>query len=375
MCHSCADISDAIVEGHDDDPTQVNWNYSLPSGASIDTFGVMVSIAESVEDSSLFTMEGVIMTTIKPRCKQPCHIGPMAVRCGLTPCVKTYGANVTNSIYKETEIDSTPLRSMFAEDRNFGIPARGFSLATDRTLRDGAWTDCNPTRDRTDDNTVEVFALNKTTSINPGAIPPGADTSTVWYPPDCVWYYGASGRAAAQRMLRDLLAGSDNKFEMIGGTVAQGPTWLQVLYHNATATPATVDAFVGGLALSMSAQIRARSADPPGMRAARGEVWEEQTCIEVRWGFIGFLALLLVLELVFCAATLVAWRVSGWRKGWKSSALPLLYHGLDEASEAGYADPEGSVKDMLATARETRVQLRNGDRGWRLYGTPGLVGS
>lgn len=376
MCHSCADISGTIIRGDN----SRDWNFSLPSGAKIDNIGTMVSIADSSKASSLFAFDSLIMTTDKPGCKPSCGIittdkpgcdpscaiEPMAIRCDLAPCIKTYGANFTRSVYRETEVSSTPLKTMATDDRGDRNLAIGFSLATDETLRNGVWSACDPTPERTGANTVEIFADNKTTAIGPAAIPPGVDSSTVWYPPDCVWYYGSSSRVAARIMLNNLLA--KEKFELIMSTTPQGPTWLQLLYNQAGANLTSVDSFANSLAISMSAQIRVNSADPPDMKATSGEVWENQTCIEVRWPFLSFLVFLLVLELAFCTATFVAWQMSSWREAWKSSALPLLFHGLDETPKDRYRGMGESVESMMRVAKGTKVQLQNGDRGWQLYG-------
>ncbi|ERF75561.1 hypothetical protein EPUS_08973 [Endocarpon pusillum Z07020] len=66
---------------------------------------------------------------------------------------------------------------------------------------------------------------------------------------------------------------------------------------------------------------------------ARGEVFQTQTCVHIRWLFLLYPAVLVLLAIIFFAVMVFETRrreIS--RHDWKSSPLALLFHGLDRQS-------------------------------------------
>ncbi|KAK7946860.1 uncharacterized protein PG986_011181 [Apiospora aurea] len=93
-----------------------------------------------------------------------------------------------------------------------------------------------------------------------------------------------------------------------------------------------------------------------GELAGLGTVYENQTCIVVSWGWIAFPAALVLLTLVFLALTvfesnrhttrLRTVAAQAGRKPWKSSALPLLWAGLENDTRYQPGHCLSDVPDM-----------------------------
>ncbi|KAF6811617.1 hypothetical protein CSOJ01_05601 [Colletotrichum sojae] len=156
---------------------------------------------------------------------------------------------------------------------------------------------------------------------------------------------------------------------------SEGPFWQRRLFAEGNITMATVDSAVAEIAASMTATMRK---DPYGintdlagnasavLKEATRRVIVAQTCIYVEWGCIAYPASLLALQWAFLTMIFVA---CGRRTaGWKSSPLPLLFHGLDEDLQSRERDVR-SIKEMLNVAERTKVQLAPVDdsrrSGWR----------
>ncbi|ROV89598.1 hypothetical protein VMCG_09925 [Cytospora schulzeri] len=335
MCQSCSDISDTITYGtseiYDDRPA------TIPSGANPHDF---------------------------------------AIACGMTPCLKTFSANVTDTVYEETELSS--------QDLVWSSHA-GYTLATNTTLRNGTWEACMPTPQNTSTNTLRINTTSMalisevsdkgiewavSSNIDIHNISAGA---SLWYPDDCVWWFGT---LPADAISSHLLGIFDNKtldtpYWSRAPSSAQGDLWLVNLYRNGTMNMDTVNAYMNGLAWSMTANMRQSSEDSILLRTVQGQMKKVESCLTVRWVWLSLPASLLGLELSFLVTIMVLSRsAKHWRGDWKDSSLALLYHGLEDHT-AKYNDG-GVVSEklldkegMFKVAQGTRVQLQKGDGNWR----------
>lgn len=371
MCHSCVDISHTITDN----------NGTLESGAQIDDYHTMfassTSGSSSLFENSIFSFEALMSRELKN------HTNHFAVACGLTACLKTFGANVTNGVYQEREVSSVDLtRSAHA----------GYTLATNRTLRDGTWQSCMPTPQNTTTNNLRINTttmglISQVSDYGEEyAVSAGIDLENItvgeslWYPDDCVWWFGRSPAEAMSQHLDDLFGNKtlDTPYWSRGPSSAQGDLWLVTLYRNGTANMDTVNAYMDGLAWSVTANMRQTSnaADTPlALRVASGQMQELQSCLKVRWAWLSLPASLLGLQLAFLVVIVV---ISGsmkhWRGDWKDSSLALLYHGLEgpanmrdeKVEREQLQDRDG----MFKAARKMKVQLRQGKESWRFYTVP-----
>lgn len=376
MCQSCIDISDTITYNYTSD--NGNMDASIPSGASIYSPNV---VFESMADStsfpeSVFSFEALMSQGVGN------ETSGFAIACGMNPCLKTFGANVTDSIYHEIEISSETLIWSYHA---------GYTLATNITLRNGTWQSCLPTPQNTSTNTLRIntTSMSLISEVRNGteySVSANIDlqnisaTSSLWYPDDCVWWLGDPPNKAMATYLSDLF---DNKtletpYWSREPSSAQGELWLETLYRNGTANMTTVATYMDGLVWSMTANMRQNSADSDELRVVYGKVQTIQSCIKVLWVWLSLPASLFCLEVAFLVAMMALSRSNKhWHEDWKGSSLALLFHGLhdypvargdmkrDMASEGeNLTDKAGT---MFKLAGEMRVQLRRGKNSWRFY--------
>ena len=99
-----------------------------------------------------------------------------------------------------------------------------------------------------------------------------------------------------------------------------------------------------------------------GAVAVRGQAFSFETYVHVRWGWIALPALVVLLTGIFLAAAILKSRQSR-TKLWKSSALAMLFHGLDSETRMQFAR-QGSLNEKKKRAKDVRVQLDgDGDNG------------
>lgn len=309
------------------------------------------------------------------------HADNFAVECSISPCLKTFGANVTNGVYQERELSSVDL---VWSDR------AGYTLATNRTLRDGTWQSCNTT---TQNSTAYPLRINTTTmgllSKMEGTVEYKASYNmdlehtnpggSLWYSDDCVRWFGSLPAQAMSSFLKGFF--NKKTLDMTSDddlSSAQGDLWIVNFYRNGTASMDTVDAFMNGLTWSMTASMRQSSTSedtPRALRAAFGQTQVVQSCLTVQWAWLSLPASLLGLQLAFLVAIVV---ISGsadhWHGDWKDSSLALLYHGLEAYAEVPDEKLEREAlrkrDGMFKAARITKVQLRQGKDNWRFHAVP-----
>lgn len=331
----------------------------------------------SMESSTYFPDSVFSFEALMSQVDESNNVTDFAVACGMDPCVKTFAANVTDNAYQETEVSSDTLLWSYHA---------GYTLATNMTLRNGIWQSCMPTPQNTSTNTLRINTTTMglisrveygqeypvTTNIDVHNISAGA---SLWYPDDCVWWFGTLPGDAMANYLGDFFHNKtlDTPYWSRDPTSAQGDLWLVNLYRNGTADMDTVNTYMDGLVWSMTANMRQNSADSDEMRAAAGQALALESCLKVRWAWLSLPASLLGLEVAFLVAIAVFSRSKKhWRGDWKGSSLALLFHGLDDHS-AGLREKDMMPKSydlrdkagMFKAAEEMRVQLRRGEGNWQ----------
>ncbi|KAK8073540.1 hypothetical protein PG994_004439 [Apiospora phragmitis] len=117
-----------------------------------------------------------------------------------------------------------------------------------------------------------------------------------------------------------------------------------------------------GLTAWLTATIRREGVVHDGALAGLGTVYGNQTCIAVIWGLIAFPAVLFLLTLAFVALTIVqsgrhTTRLGAGRGPWKSSALPVLWAGLEYKTRFRPDHCLSDVPDMEAHSERVTVRL------------------
>lgn len=99
---------------------------------------------------------------------------------------------------------------------------------------------------------------------------------------------------------------------------------------------------------------------------ARGIAFRDQTCVHIRWGFLAYPAVLVLLAIIFFVCMVYETRRGPTsRHDWKSSPLPLLFHGLDrEALRKEDLVDVVRAKEMDLIAARMPVRLAETENGW-----------
>ena len=262
-----------------------------------------------------------------------CVCEPLAASCGIFPCVKTYRAEITNFVLKETELSMQTL----SEAKLFD-----YTLWTQKFLHRGKWVTCTNSTKPTLEHNVPVLITDTAT----------ADDYT-YTQQGCVWVYeGAAGGVLGAALTSSGNLSGDNTFQTPAG--ASGDLWLENIFNNGNATIETLQNSISGLANSLTAVIR-QYGNPIEGAQPLGSTWRAETCITVQWAWSSLPAALLLLAIMFLAITI--WRTNTRQVVlWKSSPLALLFHGWNEDLKEKYG-ALGEVRDMEVAARSIGARV------------------
>jgi hypothetical protein len=180
---------------------------------------------------------------------------------------------------------------------------------------------------------------------------------------------------------------------MFTGFVRNSGTYQQAGFEGAEALNALYNAGSGkGTLKDVEDRLRGmtdtfttymRQAGDPGLSVPMtGEMHESTSCIQVRWAWLAYVALVVGLLLIFFTWMVVYARISQsqLRKQWvgqdaaplihdyKSSALSVLLHGLDHESlrHIGDISASNSESEVEKSAKEITVKLVATEQGWKL---------
>ncbi|KPM35255.1 hypothetical protein AK830_g11323 [Neonectria ditissima] len=340
MCSECRDISHTVK------PFDEGWNYKLPSNTSL-TPSILfnTSYGSDIEWDSppMSSFTGLTMKNTDPECvtsSNSCDMKPFAFSCAIIPCAKTYAANFTKSRYHEKEVTREYL--------NFVPTDEHFALGVNRTIHNGRWKDCNATERETKTNSVQVFG-SEVLSLKKGDSTDGV--ASMWYSPECAYTLGAISNTVIGGFIGSFF--DEESLQMASGpSTNTGSVWLQSLWANGRINMTGVEAYAEGIATSVGAQMRKNPSEPNSTWTVTGQAFNVETCVEVRWRFLSYLAALLALELLFFGAVMVVNYTTPWDGDWKSSSLAPLVHGLDSGRNlATEGAPLADTKTMLAAAK------------------------
>lgn len=133
---------------------------------------------------------------------------------------------------------------------------------------------------------------------------------------------------------------------------------VQTFYWDYYEYPAGLDLAMSWLATSMTVAFRSFNGAVP----VPGQAFNFESYVHVRWAWLTLPITVVVLTAVFLVAAIYRSRQSK-TKLWKSSALAMLFHGLDRETREQFARL-GTLNDQKKQARDVRVRLdEDGDEG------------
>ena len=133
---------------------------------------------------------------------------------------------------------------------------------------------------------------------------------------------------------------------------------VQTFYWDYYEYPAGIDLAMSSLATAMTVAFRSFKGAVP----VPGQAFSFESYVHVRWAWLALPIVVVLLTGMFLAAAILRSRQSK-TKLWKSSALAMLFHGLDHETREQFAR-QGNLNDQKRQARGVRVRLdEDGDSG------------
>ncbi|KAF6832742.1 hypothetical protein CPLU01_05976 [Colletotrichum plurivorum] len=382
LCHFCHDISDKITRngsawqlhpGHavwnlDNTTVRATWDIPRSPVFVAQNSPGPKSIWRSFSSFDFLSLsndtynDGTFGGTLKA----------FAVRCSLQPCVKTYHAEVLNSAYKEIEYKA-PGERLKEYHSSHSFKQYGLALITNSTFIDGLEHIC----------AESPYEAPGTVRFDEKYGLLGSSDPSCYYPKECIWAVERTSWLGIDSVFQDVfIDGLTKTSEDLDLGTVRGPIWLREMFAGGQGNLSTVEEVVRGVAQSVTAAMRnkpfgdssARGEDVPAhLKYASGRAVVPDTCIDVVWGWLAYPLTLLVLQWIFSALVLL----NGWKVGkageerilWKSSPIPLLFHGLDEDLREKNGDLM-SLRQMDGVSGTLKVQLAPAGgqkrKGWRL---------
>ena len=274
----------------------------------------------------------------------PVNNYPIGVECGLYPCIQSYSASVANGLLKEEVV-----RQQYLEWPN--LPGVDLDAVASPCVVNG--------------NTIDSSDISVSWNISVGAlgVSNGTPDITGVTPANrqCLYHLDASSISAMTFFFLQMLDGDYYFYS------SSQQTWLSMLYKTGGNNLTTTNTTMSNIARSMTNNMRLKASNS---EPVLGQVWWSETCVEVQWAWLTLHAVLVGFCILFLVLTILL--SSKYARGqlWKSSALALMYHGLDDATaeKVGMID---TVDEMEDQARSLQVHTAYTDRGWRFVESVG----
>ncbi|KAK8057084.1 hypothetical protein PG996_011021 [Apiospora saccharicola] len=163
--------------------------------------------------------------------------------------------------------------------------------------------------------------------------------------------------------------GPDPTSRIDGPAQIAGPPQIRAFYNDSFASFESVSKAFANIAEALTLRVRLHG-DPNTSDTARevlnrpalGLVFEQKTCIEVRWPFLAFPAALATLTTAFLVIVIIqSSRDTNATHSWKSSLLPMVFHGFSlDVHHSGNGDGEvglSNLRDMEGVAKKAMAKL------------------
>jgi hypothetical protein len=331
-----------------------------------------------------------------------------AYRCNIYPCLRTYKGNISSGRLDEEIVNESG--DVFT---TVTVPGNG------ATVRSVADLHCLDSQDQRQDLKQLGYQFNDTTrwlAYN-GSLVNGTMASPVFgnssyfgecvtshpnqitdlcngnqtttkgreiVPPRCIYSIGhITYSSLNENLWKAMFSGSVRNSWSYGHPGYDGQEALTALWYAGSGNGTLED--VQGLMRSMTDTLTAyirHAGEPEFSERVSGIMREQTNCIQVRWAWLAYAAMVVGLLLIFFTWMVVHARMSQsrLRKEWvsgetvplihdfKSSASSVLLHGLDDETlrrmgNVGASNSEGGASRR---AKEITVRLVATDQGWKL---------
>lgn len=334
VCNECVDMTAYMARycpnGAPDDGNMTTCGWSLPSGAvlnsSSEVFSMTSLFPSAYSDMSYSTIMKLIFMGTESQSGLAGDLVPWATQCTLSACVQTLSARVTNGELSENITHSTS---------NTSVPTGGAPA------------------------TLEPILIGSNAQ-GPGTPPFLISMEAMLGMRTWFGELFANGSASRNdRFINQTIATGDSVLVNLTVGISSGQTFfdtdiVQAFYWNYYEYAGGIDMLMRDLAVSVSVAFRTFT----GGVEVGGAALAVESFVHVRWGFVSVPVLAVVLTAGFLGAAV--WR--SWRCGarlWKSSALAMLFHGLDGDARERFERLE-VLEVQKREAKGVKVQLDDG---------------
>jgi hypothetical protein len=248
----------------------------------------------------------------------------LAVNCTFYPCIRSYNSRVETGILRETPVSEIRMKaneSLFEDPGAFLEPC---------------FIDGQPYDHDNISLVSNATGRNFTTLWTP--------QGTLQAPVECVYRMSYKISQALSQYFRTAFFGdnqcwwdSQNYSNNLSWVACPSEAWwLDSLYNRGFATFESVDSLLQNMSLAVSNQIRAHgtNANWTAPEFALGTMWNSTVCTRVDWAWMAFPISLELITLVLLVMVIVmSLRERGRQPIWKSSTLPLVFHGVRDGKD------------------------------------------
>ena len=195
------------------------------------------------------------------------------------------------------------------------------------------------------------------------ALPVNATALIESIPLNCLYAYNVISEFALGSFFGGFFTGNlTSQGDLNSGN---GSSVLQKIYQNGNHTLDTISSSIVNVSQAITAFMRING-DPYNSKPALGTVHEAATCIAVHWAWFTGALCAASLTLLFHIIVAIKATTQGRRQNWKSSPLPLLFHGLQPSLQVQFERTNG-LEEMERMAKDVKVQaVYTNDHGWQL---------
>lgn len=307
----------------------------------------------------------------------PCK-GYGAANCTIMSCIQQINTTVTNGIINEVIEDTIPLEMPFGMGNvsvnGYTLVDRTCALSKNASLAQQLDTG-TPVPNKDDWLVFVSVALTKSNTVAPlvGDWITGydglAEKNAFDVPVECAYLIDEDTSLSILDYLATFLAGNARPFkstqmeQLVPAFAFNASAVVNQFFLGGNLTLGTVNNTFNNIARGITRQLRSVPTEPGLSDPAVGVAKRPETCIQVRWHWMAYPAVLAVGVAVFLAVVIIK---STWgdrdTRDWKTSSLPVLFNGLDH--RPGSTGVTSAA--MKRQAKDMRVVLGQTDRGWRL---------
>ena len=361
-CSNCTDLSSQVKKNDID--------FTLPSGLFVTSRdGKAFTMRATLDYSTTIEILYGLTDTQEIDCTTAntwtCR-GYGAARCAIYPCVRSFAATVRKG--KLTEVDQSTVEAWGVDGLNPTWGFGGQNLATvDMGCLDGVEKDSLRRLGYSFDETTQWLAyyvsVNYTQSgaWDSHSLQPTSPTAAI-VPANCIYQVDLGSQHSLDSFLTKYSNGTLN----VGVEALFGNSILERIFNDGNMTYDVVSSTFSHVSNAMTQYIR-QNGNPNGSAPAVGKVYHSGTCVRVRWAWLIFPAALVELTVGFFVGMILQTRSGeeGRNHDYKSSVLPLMFHGLEQAKADCYSQQMGRVAEINKGAKQIFVRLCLTEKGWK----------